>query len=179
MLRVLICVIPQVALFMFIPKKMRVCLLGASFAYVSGFHSVCHFTCFTSGPLTNSWWHRETPRHLAFPSPIPTFLPFFVQSSCWVDDISQLAGIIIHNSGVSLWQSINRKRYPYFLYPPCIHELSLNHYLFIIESPSRDDQCGVHFQPLFRPLHFQCPLPPLSSLSFISPSGYHPFSWGL
>lgn len=44
----------------------QVCLLGAGFAYISGFPSVCHFIGSPSVSLTNSWWHWETPRHLTF-----------------------------------------------------------------------------------------------------------------
>lgn len=174
---------PRVALFMFIPKK-KVCLLIRSKFCIHKWASLRRATSLASllFPLTNSWWHWETRRHLAFPHRAPTFSPF-IQSSCRLDGIAQLARIIIHNSGVSLWQSINRNRYPYFLYPPCIHQLSLNHYLLITESPSRDNRRGIHFQPLFhspvRPLRFQCPLSPLSPLSLITPSGYQPFCWSL
>lgn len=67
-----------------------------------------------------------------FPSPVPIF--FFFLCSCLLDGISQLARIIIHNTGVSLWQCINWNTYPYLLYPPSIHMLSLSRYLFIAES---------------------------------------------
>lgn len=81
-------------------KKPRVCLLGASFAYISSFHSVGHFICITSISLINSLWHWETPRCLTFPH--WPHLSFFVLNSCLVDAISQLARIIVHTTGVSL-----------------------------------------------------------------------------
>lgn len=45
-----------------------------------------------------------------------------------------MASIIIHKSGASLWQSISRKRYPYFLHTLFLRTLSLNRYLFIAKS---------------------------------------------
>lgn len=73
---------PPVALFMFIQKTRACCLLGASFAFPSSFHSVGHFICFTS--LTNTRWHWETPRHLTFPSPVPTFLSLSWPGWCYL-----------------------------------------------------------------------------------------------
>lgn len=80
-------------------------------------------------------------------------------------------------------------RYQYFLYPPFIHILSLNAYLFITKSARaailrspQDSQHDIHFPPLsiaHRPLRFQCPLSLLSPRSLISPSEYHLFSSSL
>lgn len=61
-------VFPPVAWFMFIQKPCA-CLLEASFAYTSSFHSVGHFICFTSITLTNSLCHQETLKCLNLLSP--------------------------------------------------------------------------------------------------------------
>lgn len=163
MLQVLICVIPPVALFMFIQKP-HGCLLGTTSAYISSFHSVGHFICFTYTSLTNSLRHLETQRSLTFLSPVHTVL-----SLLWVsmaDGITRTSRITIHNGAVfdrtSTGTDIHtssmhwaRVHFPLISSSLNLHEL--------LSSPSRDNQRSIHFQPLF---HSPIILFPMSSFSY-------------
>lgn len=175
MLRVLICVIPPVALFMFIQKP-HGCLLGTTSAYISSFHSVGHFICFTYISLTNSLRHLETRRHLAFLSPVRTFLSL-LWLYAWLMVSRRLLGSQCTAVGSVCWQDINRNGYPYFLCAVGTHTLSFNQFITrsawaAILSFSR--------QPMYypfsashslhnHPLYFQCPLSPIiPSFSYLS-----------
>lgn len=170
LLQDLIYVTAPVVLFMF-TREAPFCLLGATLICTSSLHSVGHFICPPSIAVTNHKWHSETVRPLTFPSPGPT-LAFFVLNWCPVDGISWPARIIIHNTGVALWQHISRNRYPYFPYPPTIHSLSLHlpNLQQLLSSHSPHNQPHIRFQPLFHslialPSIFLCRPSPFALLS--------------
>ena len=130
MLRVLICVITPVAFFMFIWRKKQnknvslLILEQTSCIHKRGFAFLCATSFISLLLLCLITCDTERLRGISLPSPTSPHLSLFVPVSCPADGISQLPRIIIHNSGVGLWQSINRNRYPYFL----------RHYLIIAES---------------------------------------------
>lgn len=109
-------------------QKPHGCLLGTTSAYISSFHSVGHFICFTYISLTNSLRHLETRRHLAFLSPVRTFLSL-LWLYAWLMVSRRLLGSQCTAVGSVCWQDINRNGYPYFLCAVGTHTLSFNQFI--------------------------------------------------
>lgn len=178
------CVVPPVALFMFIPK-LRVCLLGASFAYTSSFHCEPLHLFPPSISLTNSLWQRLWAISLSpYQSP-PLFLRAEVMPGSRYHLGSQYTtlGLVFDraSTGIDMHSS---SIHPSFIRFPSITISSSLNLQELLSSPSRRPTQYPFSASLplsNRSLRFQCPLPPFSPpFSYLSiwVSSFQPKSIG-